>query len=154
MGIKVCHLYISREHNFFGHFGKPAGKTPTQSVDQIECVAGRGIRGDRFFDYKVDYKGQITFFAQEVFNELCERLEVHSRKPDALRRNVVTEGVDLNSLIGKNFSIQGIEFEGAAECSPCFWMNEALGEGAEAFLKGNGGLRAKILTSGKLRVDE
>ncbi|HBI31016.1 MAG TPA: molybdenum cofactor biosysynthesis protein, partial [Verrucomicrobiales bacterium] len=30
--------------------------------EEIECVAGRGLLDDRFFDYKEDYKGQITLF--------------------------------------------------------------------------------------------
>ena len=44
-------------------------------VPVIECVAGRGIRGDRYFDFKDDYKGQITFFSLDVFDELCAALD-------------------------------------------------------------------------------
>ena len=69
------------------------------------------------------------------------------------RRNVITAGVDLNSLIGKKFILQGVEFEGTCECSPCYWMDAAIAPGAEAALQGRGGLRARILTGGKLRVD-
>ena len=47
--IRVEHLFISPGHNFFGHHGQPAGEHPTLSVEEIECVAGRGIRGDRFY---------------------------------------------------------------------------------------------------------
>ena len=64
--LRVEHLFISPGHNFFGHHDQPAGEHPIVPADQIECVAGRGIRGDRFFDYKENYKGQITFFAMEV----------------------------------------------------------------------------------------
>ena len=46
-------------------------------VPVIECVAGRGICGDRYFDFKDDYKGQITFFSRDVFEELCAALGVH-----------------------------------------------------------------------------
>jgi hypothetical protein len=52
------------------------GTSPIIEVQEVECVAGRGIRGDRFFDYREDYKGQITFFAIEVFNDVCQRLGV------------------------------------------------------------------------------
>ncbi|MEM6886190.1 MAG: molybdenum cofactor biosysynthesis protein, partial [Verrucomicrobiota bacterium] len=69
------------------------------------------------------------------------------------RRNVVISGVDLNSLIGKEFELQGVHFEGSCECSPCFWMDEAIAPGAEEFLKGQGGLRARVLTDGILKVD-
>lgn len=119
----------------------------------MECVAGRGIRGDRFFDFKANYKGQITFFASEVFTAICQQLGVTDKSPGVTRRNVITAGVDLNSLVGRTFAIQGVEFEGVAECSPCHWMNEVIAPGAEAALHGRGGLRARILTSGTLRVD-
>jgi len=66
--MRVEQLFISPSHNFFGHHGQPAGADPTLRVEEIECVAGRGIRGDRFFDYQPDYKGQITFFAMEVLD--------------------------------------------------------------------------------------
>ena len=55
--MQVCHLFISPGHNFFGHHGQPAGEHPIVAVGQIECVAGRGIRGDRFFGYEPDYQG-------------------------------------------------------------------------------------------------
>jgi MOSC domain-containing protein YiiM len=122
-------------------------------VHEVECVAGRGLRGDRYFDYKPDYPGQITFISAEVFAEVSQHLGADGKSPGVTRRNVVTRGVDLNSLVGKKFLVQGIEFEGMAECSPCNWMNQALAPGAEAALTDRGGLRAKILTTGKLRVD-
>jgi MOSC domain-containing protein YiiM len=59
----------------------------------------------------------------------------------------------LNSLIGEEFAVQGIQFLGVEECRPCYWMDQVLGPGAEAALKNRGGLRARILTSGQLRVD-
>jgi len=153
MVIHVQHIYISPGHNYFGHYGKPAGENEIIEKDEIECVAGKGIMGDRFFDYKKDYKGQITFFSMEVFAGLCESLNLQDAAPAATRRNVMTSGVDLNSLIGQEFEIQGIQFEGVCECSPCFWMDQAFAAGAEEFLKGQGGLRAKILTDGTLRAD-
>ena len=77
----VRHLYISPDHNFFGHHGKPAGQAPTIEVDSVDLVAGSGIVGDRFFNYKVDYKGQVTFFSLSVFESLCERFQVRTRIP-------------------------------------------------------------------------
>ncbi len=151
--ITIRGLFISPGHNFFGHYGEEPGTNPLLAVEEIECVAGRGIRGDRFFDYKDDYKGQITFFAQEVFEEVCRLLAAQPESAGVTRRNVITEGVELNSLIGRRFTVQGVEFEGISECKPCIWMDYAIAPGAEAALKGRGGLRAKILTDGRLRVD-
>ena len=151
--IRVVSLFISPGHNFFGHHGHPAGETPTIAVNEVQCVAGRGLSGDRFFDFRHDYKGQVTFFAVEVFDEICRLLAVNGKSPGVTRRNVITRGVDLNSLIGKKFEVQGVAFEGVSECSPCHWMNQAIAPGAETALHGRGGLRAKILTDGRLRTD-
>ena len=149
----ILHLFISPGHNFFGHYGQKAGTNPLLEVREIECIAGRGIRGDRFFDYEEDYKGQITFFSGEVFDEVCQLLDAGTKSPGVARRNVVTQGVDLNSLAGKRFSVQDVDFEGVYECKPCYWMNQAIAPGAEEALRGRGGLRARILTDGILRTD-
>jgi MOSC domain-containing protein YiiM len=81
-------------------------------------------------------------------------LKIYDKEPKILRRNVLTAEIDLNELIGKEFEVQGIHFAGVAECSPCFWMDQAFGPGAEKYLKGRGGLRARILSSGILRVEK
>lgn len=151
--LRVVGIFISPGHNYFGHHEQPAGRHPTIPVQEVECVAGKGLFGDRFFGFKENYKGQITFFSNEVFAEVCRTLGVAGKSPGVTRRNIVTCGGDLNSLVGKKFVVQGIEFEGVAECSPCHWMNAAIAPGAEAALHGRGGLRARILSDGVLRVD-
>jgi MOSC domain-containing protein YiiM len=78
---------------------------------------------------------------------------VCEKQPSLLRRNVLTRGIDLNTLIGMTFSIQGVVFEGTEECRPCYWMDTALAPGAEAALRGRGGLRARILEGGTLCVN-
>ena len=149
--MEICHLFISPGHNFVGHHGREPDAYPMIETSEMECVAGCGIRGDRYFDFKNDYKGQITFFALEVFDELCSAMQVQPCSPSLARRNVITHGVDLNHLIGQQFEVQGIRFFGTEECRPCYWMDRAFAAGAQEFLKGRGGLRAKILTSGLLR---
>lgn len=152
--VQIVCIYISPGHNFFGRYGHAAGEHPVISVTQAECIAGKGLVGDRFFDYKEDYRGQITFLAWETYEDLCRRFRITDKHPGVFRRNVVTRGVDLNSWIGKEFEIQGVVFEGTQESAPCQWMNQAFCDGAEAAMKGRGGLRARILTDGLLRVDE
>jgi len=151
--IKVCQLYISTGHNFFGRHGKPPGQNPIVEVAEIECVAGRGLRGDRFFDYKENYKGQITFFASETYDAVCRKFAVPGKPLSTFRRNVITAGVDLNELIGLEFRIQGVLFRGTEECRPCYWLDQAFAPGAAEFLKGQGGLRAEILSDGVLRAN-
>jgi MOSC domain-containing protein YiiM len=152
--VEILHLYISSGHNYFGHHGNPADDYDAIEVPQIECVAGHGIRGDRFFDYKYDYKGQITFFAAEVLQGLCDEFSIQHKPPSVLRRNVITRERDLRELIGSRFELQGVQFRGTEECRPCYWMDQAFAPGAEMFLRGRGGLRAQILSDGLLRVTQ
>jgi len=151
VAMEICHLFISPGHNFVGHHGREPDTHPMIETFEMECVAGRGIRSDRYFDFKDDYKGQITFFSLEVFHELCSAMQMQPCSPSLARRNVITRRVDLNQLIGQEFEVQGVRFFGTEECRPCYWMDGAFAPGAQEFLKGRGGLRAKILTSGELR---
>src|SRR5687767_1571368 len=93
--IRIKHLYISSGHNFFGHHEKPAGVNPMIELTEVRCVSGGGIEGDRFFNFKPDYKGQVTFFSNEVYEELCTVLDTWDRPPSVFRRNVITSGIDL-----------------------------------------------------------
>jgi MOSC domain-containing protein YiiM len=145
-------MFISPGHNYFGHYGREPDDYPLEEVDEIECVAGHGIRGDRFYDYRDDYKGQITFFSLEVFERLRAAFPQIDKSPGVLRRNVIVSGVDLNSLIRQEFELQGLRFRGTAHCKPCFWLDTAFARGAEKALAGHGGLRAQILTSGRLKT--
>jgi MOSC domain-containing protein YiiM len=149
--VEICHLYISSGHNFVGRYGQEPDDFPMIEVPEVECVAGGGLRGDRYFDFKTDYKGQVTFFSLEVFDQLCDALRVQGIPARVVRRNIFTRDGDLNSLIGQEFEVQGVGFHGTEESRPCDWMNRAIAPGAKEFLKGRGGLRAKILTDGILR---
>jgi MOSC domain-containing protein YiiM len=152
MSVRIRHIFISPGHNYFGRHGLPPGENPTVEVREARCMAGRGIEGDRFFDFKEDYKGQVTFFAWEVYERLCAQFGIRDKSPGVFRRNFITEGADLNALIGAEFEVQGVRFLGTQESAPCHWMNAAFAEGAEDALKGNGGLRARILSDGVVRV--
>ena len=77
-----------------------------------------------------------------------------TKSPGVLRRNVIVSGVDLMELIGADFELQGVRFHGTAHCKPCSWMNIAFAPGAEQFLADRGGLRARILSDGQIRVGE
>jgi len=150
--MNVRALYIAKGHSFFGRHGQPAAEHPIVEVPEVECVSGRGLQGDRFFDYKNNYKGQVTFFAWETYQAICRALAVAGKPPAVFRRNVLTAGVELNELIGREFEVQGVRFRGTEECRPCYWMEQAFAPGANEFLKGRGGLRAEILNDGLLRT--
>jgi MOSC domain-containing protein YiiM len=148
----IRHIFISSGHNFFGRFNQPAGTFETQDVRSAKCRAGWGIEGDRFYGYRPEYKGQVTFFSWETYVEAREKFGVPALSPSAFRRNVVVEGLDLNGLIGRRFTLGGVEFEGTSEARPCHWMNQVVAPGAEEWLGGHGGLRTKVLTDGVLHA--
>ena len=152
--VQIEQIFISPEHNFVGHHGQPPGTSPLIERERIECVAGKGLLGDRYFDHAEDYKGQITFFSAEVFEQLCAHFNIREKPAGILRRNVIVSGIDLLSLIGCDFEVQGVQFRGTQHCAPCEWMDVAFAPGAKEFLKDNAGLRAKILSDGELRVGD
>lgn len=154
MSMIISQIFTSPGHNYFGHHGKPADDFPLVEQQRIECVAGHGIRGDRFFDYTDDYVGQITFFSADIFEKLCQTFGLTTKSPGVLRRNIIASEIDLNSLIGVDFAIQGVQFRGTKHCKPCYWMDQAFAPGAEKWLAGNGGLRAQILSDGVIEMGD
>lgn len=151
---ELLEIWISPGNDFRGHHGGPRGDHGIESLMQVECVAGMGLKGDRYFGYKPDFKGQVTFFDAEVLDAVRR----HFGKPDlpssAFRRNLIVRGVRLGDWLGRRFRFQGVEFEGSEECKPCYWMDEAVAPGTWEFLKPDchGGLRARILTDGALHA--
>lgn len=143
-------LYRAPAHAYKGRYGKGSLEIPMEECESFQLVAGSGIEGDRYFDHKPDFKGQITFFSQEVYEEVKQRFTLPELQASAFRRNAVISGVDLNALIGKDFTLHGVTYTGVEEAAPCLWMNEACADGVEEFLKGKGGLRCRIREDGEL----
>lgn len=154
MKATVNTILVSEGHNYYGRYDLGAADHAIVEKESVELVAGKGIVGDRFFDYKEDYKGQITFFSQTTVAAVKSDLGHAHAEPLMFRRNVVLEGIDAEALIGKRFSIGDLEFTGSCEAAPCFWMDQAVGEGTHHFLKGRGGLRARITKGGELTLGE
>jgi molybdopterin synthase catalytic subunit len=150
----LLEIWISPGNDFRGRHGQERLEHGAQGVSEIECVAGMGLKGDRYFGYKPDFKGQVTFFDADAVQAVRERFARPDLSSSVFRRNLIVRGVDLGEWVGKRFRFQGIEFEGTEECKPCYWMDEAVAPGAEDFLKARfrGGLRARLLTSGVLKV--
>ncbi len=150
--VTIRKIFVSDGHRFAGRHGQEPEEFEMVEKESIEVVAGRGILGDRYFDHKPNYKGQLTFFSEEAYLKLREQFPGVDRDPSVFRRNVMVSGVDLNALIGKSFDLGGVSMVGVEEAAPCYWMNRAYCEGAHEALKGMGGLRVRIETDGELRL--
>jgi MOSC domain-containing protein YiiM len=153
--VTIHHIFISPGHNYFGRPKDGPGDHATVDVVEVEAVAGQGLTGDRYFGVAAHYDAQVTFVAWEVFQALQAEFGRDDWSPIRMRRNIVIEGVPLNQLIGQPFTLDfgdhQVEFLGAKHCAPCAWMDAMLAPGAQKFLRGRGGLRARIVRSGTIR---
>lgn len=148
------HIYVSEGHDYWGRRGEGRLQNGIRELDEVDCVEGKGLVGDRYFGYRADFKGQVTFFDLAIVDSIRETFKLPKLPASVFRRNLVVEGVDLRGLLGRKFVFQGVTFEGCQECRPCHWMDRVIDAGAEDFLKKDfgGGLRAKVVTSGTLRI--
>ena len=153
--VTIHHIFISPGHNYFGRPKDGPGEHATVNVGEVEGVAGQGLAGDRYFGVAAHYDAQVTFVSWEVFQALQAEFGREDWSPIVMRRNIVIEGVPLNQLIGEPFTIDfgdhQVDFLGAKHCAPCAWMDAMLAPGAQKFLRGRGGLRARIVTSGNVK---
>ena len=132
---------------------RPARKAPMRSVSSAEVRLGQGLIGDRFKG-RVDSKRQVTLFQAEHLAVLASLLHRDSVDPALLRRNLLVRGISLHALSGKRFRIGEVLLEGAAQCHPCSRMEEVLGAGGFNAMRGIGGLCAKVIEEGCLRVGD
>lgn len=151
---ELVEIWISPGNDFRGRHEKGRLHHEICKQSEVECVAGMGLRGDRYFGYKPDFKGQVTFLDADVVEAVRERFALPDLSSSVFRRNLVVRGVKLQDWEKKRFSFQGVQFEASEECAPCYWMNQAAAPGVEEFLKTEfrGGLRARILSDGVLRA--
>ncbi len=150
----LLEIWISPGNDFRSRHGQSRLEHGIQALASVECVAGMGLRGDRYFGCKPDYKGQVTFLDAAVVQEVREQFSQPDLSSSVFRRNLIVQGVDLAKWVGKRFRFQGVDFEASEECKPCYWMDAAVAPGAENFLASafRGGLRARILSDGVLKA--
>ena len=128
---------------------------------KVSVRAGKGIEGDRYFSNtgknRSNYKGQpdweITLIESEVIVAFNQDTGNKFHESD-FRRNIVTEGVRLNDLVGKTFNINGVSFFGVQLCEPCASLQKRLAVKILPDLIGKGGLRAQIRGVGLLNVGD
>jgi MOSC domain-containing protein YiiM len=121
-----------------------------RSVESISAVAGRGLEGDRYFDAKKKPGQQVTLIEREAVDALGRDYGVKLEPGDA-RRNLVTEGVALNHLVGREFKIGGVRLRGIRLCEPCTHLQHLTGVKVLPGLVHRGGLRAEIVEGGTLK---
>jgi len=137
----------------------PAAGQPMESVPEARAVAGRGLEGDRYSlgtGYYSDKPGEGGRELTLIETETIEALPALGVKLSAAesRRNIATAGVPLNHLVGREFRVGAVRLRGTRLCEPCRYLDGLTQVGAMAALIHRGGLRAKILNDGLIRVGD
>lgn len=134
----------------------PEVEAPMQLVQQARALAGRGLEGDRYANGSGTFSPrdkhrpayELTLIAAEVVEELTSR----DAKLDfaSTRRNILTRGIDVNALVGRDFSIGDVPCRGLRLAEPCAHLERLQGPGLLRPLIHRGGLRADILHNGHI----
>ena len=125
-----------------------------QDVNTVEVIASKGIVNDRYFNENNDQALQITLIESEnidYYNQISETNIPYI----SFRRNIITKGIQLNDLVGKEFLIGNVKIKGHRLCAPCRYLQEMLKQkNLVKKLLNRGGLRCEILTDGIISVND
>jgi MOSC domain-containing protein YiiM len=129
----------------------PAAGGESVSVDSVQAISGQGIKGDRYCGQDADPARQLTLIESEVIDQFNQETGSEILYT-AFRRNLVTEDVQLNNLVGKTFYVGEVWLRGHELCEPCRYLQERLKiTDLVKRLVHKGGLCCEILTSGTIR---
>jgi len=146
----------------------PEASALMRSVAEVRAVPGRGLEGDRYFtglgfySPRPGYGGrEVTLIEVEVLEALAhgavnaegQRLGIKLTPADS-RRNLATAGVPLSHLVDREFWVGAVRMQGTRLCEPCKHLEDLTQPGVLAALVHRGGLRARILTDGTIRVGD
>ena len=136
----------------------PLAETPMHLVDHARALAGRGLEGDRYADGSGTFSPRgarkhgydLTLIAAEVVEDLTARDA--SLDFASTRRNVLTRGIDVNDLVGRDFTIGDVQCRGLRLAEPCAHLERLHGPGLLRPLIHRGGLRADIVSGGDIHL--
>jgi len=136
-------------------------KGPMERVDSIEAVASEGLAGDRYgagigaaqFRGRRSPEKEVTLIAREAIDAANDEFNYSIEHLDT-RRNLLTDGVPLNDLVGKTFRVGQVLLKGLELCEPCGYLEKRTFTGIKAALKHRGGLRCCIIEGGPIRVGD
>ena len=138
-------------------FIRPEPSEPVVETDQVLAVPGKGLEGDYYFTgiapKGIEPAREITLIEQETIQALKNEHNI-SLSPAETRRNLITENVPLNNLVGKEFRVGNVTLRGIRLCEPCIHLASLTQEEILPALVHRGGLRAQILTKGIICVGD
>jgi MOSC domain-containing protein YiiM len=134
-------------------------RAPLHRVDQVRAVEARGLEGDRYFVKDGTYSGkpgpdrEVTLIEIEAIEALTRESNL-MLEPGQARRNLVTRGVPLNHLVGREFTVGDVRLRGIRLCEPCGHLESLTVSGVQQGLCHRGGLRAQVVQGGILHAGD
>jgi hypothetical protein len=127
---------------------------PARRLESARALAGQGLESDRHVAGTGTFPSGMPGSALTLIEaEVCESFDP-PLTPDVHRRNVVTRGIDLNGLVGREFTVGEVRCRGMRLCEPCTVVQRYAGRPVLRALVHRGGLRADILRDGEIRVGD
>jgi MOSC domain-containing protein YiiM len=123
------------------------------TVERAVVHAGRGLNGDHALTRDGTGRRNVTIIQAEHLDEVAARTGREVR-PEQLRRNLAVSGIDLDALKNTLFLVGTVLLEGTGACHPCSRMNETLGAGGYDAMRGCGGITARALSDGEIRIGD
>ncbi len=130
---------------------RPARREAVRAAGEAVLRAGRGIEGDRF---RGSGGRQVTLMTCASLAAIADHLGQEAVTPERLRRNLLVSGINLLALKGRRFQLGAALLEWSGECHPCSRMEEELGPGGYNAVRGQGGITARILEGGTVRLGD
>ena len=127
-----------------------------RAVTETMALAGIGLADDR-----LGLRGEAELSTRQVTLIQAEHLDVIARlarvewiDPVGLRRNLVVSGLNLLALKNARLHAGGALLEIVGPCQPCSRMEETIGPGGYAAMRGHGGMTARVIVGGPIRVGD
>ena len=132
---------------------RPARRAPMQAVDTAVFDAEQGLIGDHYSS-RTGGARHVTLIQAEHLFAIAAHLGLDVVTPEQLRRNIVVSGINLAALKGQRFTLGCAVLEATGECHPCSRMEEILGTGGYNAVRGHGGITARVVAGGEVRVGD
>ncbi len=133
---------------------RPERMSGLQSVSEATVIAERGLQGDHKVTGRAGSKRQVTLIQHEHLIAVAGLLHRDRVPPELTRRNLVVSGINLLALKGKRFRVGEVLLEFSGPCEPCSRMETNLGPGGFNAMRGHGGITAKVIQGGTIRVGD
>jgi len=131
---------------------RSARQQPLTPVEQVQAIKDRGLEGDHYS--KVGGKRQVTLIQAEHLNAVASMLDIDTIKPETTRRNIVVRGINLLALKDKHFKLGDVTLAFTGLCHPCSRMETLLGPGGYNAMRGHGGITARVIHGGFIRIGD